>query len=131
MSKSRLAHRLHLRKPVDGKYLLSSSQQPGKQNLYEAGSMPGFCILLVEIAFLTESYIEEADIKNQPGKRSICRRGISYCQCTRKSPKSANVRKLEEAAYQATVILNPPLYPSGQTIRSNVKNGSSRHYRHL
>ncbi|MFS0726329.1 C40 family peptidase [Paenibacillus sp. 1P07SE] len=26
-----LAHRLHLRKPVDGKYLLSSSQQSGKQ----------------------------------------------------------------------------------------------------
>lgn len=31
MSKSRLAHRLHLRKPVDGKYLLSPSQQSGKQ----------------------------------------------------------------------------------------------------
>ncbi|MCY9667638.1 C40 family peptidase [Paenibacillus alginolyticus] len=28
---SRLARRLHLRKPVDGKYLLSSSQQAGKQ----------------------------------------------------------------------------------------------------
>uniref|UniRef100_A0A4Y8Q313 Uncharacterized protein n=1 Tax=Paenibacillus athensensis TaxID=1967502 RepID=A0A4Y8Q313_9BACL len=35
--------------------------------LFEAGSMPGFCILLAKIAFLTE--FGKVDIKNQPGKK--------------------------------------------------------------
>ncbi len=36
---------------------------------YEAGLTLGFCILLAKIAFLTETYIEEVDFKNQPGKK--------------------------------------------------------------
>ncbi|ETT53885.1 hypothetical protein BSK66_12425 [Paenibacillus odorifer] len=106
MSKSRLAHRLHLRKPVDGKYLLSSSQQPGKQSFIRSR---------VNARLL------------HPSRRDSVPNGILHRGSRHQEPAGKKGASVAAASHTANVRGNRPKVLTSENLRKrHIRQPSSR-----